>query len=224
MVTLLGAGPVRDGDLDAALAIAPVLVAADGGADHALAKGHLPEAVIGDFDSVSAATQAAIPPERLHPDPDQDSTDIEKALTAISAPLILALGFTGGRLDHELAAYNALVRKDGAPAVIIGEEDICFHLTRPIALTLAPGTRVSLFPMAETRCASTGLRWPTDHLLFQPWGRVGTSNESLADTVTLTPGGPGMLVILPKALLPEAIGALTPPASAIGDVDRQPAE
>lgn len=208
MITLLGAGHVPPGALAESLARAPRLVAADGGAAAALAAGVMPEAVIGDFDSLDPATRASIPPERMHLAEDQNLTDFEKALACIAAPLVLAVGFTGRRLDHELAVYNALIKAPMRPVLVIGEEDICLALTDPLTLLLPVGTRVSLFPMAEVSCASTGLRWATDHLTFAPWGRVGTSNEAISERVWLSPNGPGMLVILPRTQLDVAIGAL----------------
>ena len=52
-VTLIGGGEVGPQALAAALALAPVVAAADSGADAALAHGLLPRAVIGDLDSLS---------------------------------------------------------------------------------------------------------------------------------------------------------------------------
>jgi thiamine pyrophosphokinase len=59
-VTLIGGAPVPRADLDAALALAPVLAAADGGADAALANGLVPQAVWGDFDIASPNRTAPI--------------------------------------------------------------------------------------------------------------------------------------------------------------------
>ena len=42
-VTVIGGGMVTPADLSVALSVAPLLVAADGGADRALALGHAPE-------------------------------------------------------------------------------------------------------------------------------------------------------------------------------------
>ena len=57
----------------------------------------IPSAVIGDLDSLSDAARAAFA-NLLHHIPEQDTVDFEKALTNVSAPLIYALGFAGGRL------------------------------------------------------------------------------------------------------------------------------
>ena len=94
-VTLVGGGPVSAPALARALAFAPRIVAADGGADRLLRLGQRPEAVIGDMDSISPAAQAALA-GRLFPIPEQASTDFDKALRSIAAPFVLGLGFSGG--------------------------------------------------------------------------------------------------------------------------------
>lgn len=205
-VTLVGGGALSPRDLPEALALAPALAAADGGADLALAQGHRPLAVIGDMDSLSPAARAALA-DRLHPVEEQVSTDFDKALTRIEAPAVLAVGFSGGRLDHELAALHSLVLRPDRPCLLLGPETLALHLPPRLALDLAPGTTVSLFPFAALRCRSTGLRWPTDPLDFAPWARVGTSNEATGPA-TLAPSGPGMLLILPRAALPLALAAV----------------
>lgn len=211
-VTLLGGAPARPRTLDLCLSMAPVLVAADGAAAVALAAGHLPDAVIGDFDSLDDDTRARLPAERLHQIDDQLTTDFDKALRNISAPLVLAAGFMGARLDHELAVYNALVRLRDRRCIVVGEHDICFHAPPELAISLTPGARVSLFPMARVTGESTGLRWPIGGLAFAPDGMVGTSNEAVEAEITLRMHGPGMLVILPRQALEAAVRALAPPA------------
>lgn len=217
-VTLLGGGAFRPADLRDALALAPLLVAADGGADTALANGIEPAAVIGDFDSLSPGTRARIPPERLHEISEQDSTDFDKALRHIDAPLVLAVGFTGARLDHELAAFHTLVARPEHRCIVLGEEDVVFHLPPRIALDLTAGTRVSLFPLAEVTGRSEGLRWPIDGLVFHPARRIGTSNAAMGGPVTIRTDGPGLLALLPRSSLQEAARALGPADTAIGDV------
>ncbi|MBK1635211.1 thiamine diphosphokinase [Rhodovulum adriaticum] len=206
-VTLLGGGEVSDAQLARALAHAPVVAAADGGADSALARGHVPQAVIGDFDSISSAARAAIPPDRQHVVAEQESTDFEKCLRAITAPLVLGLGFLGPRIDHQLAALNTLVRFPDRRCILLGDEDLCFACPPDLALDLPVGTRLSLFPMAGLQGHSTGLHWPIEGLDFAPDGRVGTSNR-VAGPVRLRMARAGMLVILPQQQLDAAIAGL----------------
>ncbi|QEW19308.1 Thiamine pyrophosphokinase [Marinibacterium anthonyi] len=220
-VTLVGGGEISAGDLELALAHAPVLVAADSGADVALTQGHVPQAVIGDFDSLSDATRRRIPPRQLHHIAEQDSTDFDKALRSIDAPLVIAVGFLGARVDHQLAVFNVLVRRAGSPCVLLGAEEVIFAAPRQVALPTQDGDTVSLFPMREATGRSTGLAWPIDGLHMSPWGRVGTSNRATGP-VTLDfdgaveapfgePGEPGMLVILPRRRLEGVLTALTCP-------------
>ncbi|WP_238475538.1 thiamine diphosphokinase [Rhodophyticola sp. CCM32] len=208
MVTLLGGGEHDPADLADALARAPVLVAADGGADHALALGHHPDAVIGDMDSLSRDARAVLGPQRLHRIAEQSTTDFDKALRNISAPGVIAVGVTGRRIDHELAVYHTLITRPEKTCVVLGREDIVFHAPPRLRLDLPVGMRVSLFPMAAVRGQSTGLRWPIEPIDFRPLGQIGTSNETAAPQVEMRFDGPGMLVILPRAALDAVLSAL----------------
>ena len=207
-VTLLGGGAAEAAQLHAALALAPILVAADGGANMALAEGLTPDLVIGDFDSVTAEALAAIPAERQIRVAEQDSTDFEKCLTRIAAPFILGLGFLGPRADHALAVWNALIRHPRQRCLLLGEEDVIFVAPARMSLPLTAGTRVSLFPMRPVTGTSRGLRWAIDGLDFAPDGVIGTSNAALGP-VEMRFSGAGMLVILPRDCLKLAIAALT---------------
>jgi thiamine pyrophosphokinase len=209
-VTLIAGGPVAKRDLTAALKRAPCLVAADAGADRALACGHEPVAVIGDGDSISRAARARLGPERFHEIPEQMTTDFDKALRSIHAPFVIALGVAGGRLDHEMAVFNALVRHRGPPCVLIGVQDVVFHAPARLVLRLRVGDRLSLFPMAAVAGDSAGLRWPIGGIAFAPDGMIGTSNEVTAAEVRMRFEAPGMLVMLPRARLDAALAALVP--------------
>lgn len=208
-ITLAGGGPFTKRDLSFCLAWAPVVVAADGGADRLLRHGTMPEAVIGDFDSLSQAARRIIPLARQHPLAEQETTDFDKALRSIAAPIVLALGFAGARLDHGLAAFNTLVARADRRCILVGPQDIAFAAPSRLALDLTPGEVLSLFPMAEVTGNSRGLEWPIAGLRFAPAGRIGTSNRVAAPRVELEFDAPGMLVILPRRRLDAAIRALT---------------
>lgn len=209
-VTLVGAGPLDAADLAAALALAPVVVAADGGLDQ-LARLHCdPVAIIGDMDSASPALLRARR-AAVHRIAEQDSTDLEKCLRNIAAPLVIGIGFLGGRIDHSLAAMNALAGPLGRRALLLGEADVCFACPPELRLDLAAGTRVSIFPMAPVKGrVSEGLRWSVEDLAMQPDGRIGTSNEALGGPVRLGFDRPGALVILPRRMLGQVVDRLMP--------------
>jgi len=207
-ITLAGGGPFTARDLAICLARAPVVVAADSGADRLLRHGVMPEAVIGDFDSLSGAAREQVPLSRQHPLAEQESTDFDKALRSVRAPIVLALGFAGARLDHGLAAFNTLVARAERRCILIGPKDLAFAAPARLSLDVSPGDVLSLFPMARVTGRSAGLEWPIAGLDFAPDGRIGTSNRVVARKVELEFDAPGMLVILPRRRLDAAIRAL----------------
>lgn len=208
-VTVVGGGAIRPVELMTALSLAPTIVAADGGADRALSLGQVPDWVIGDLDSISSAAREIIPAERIVHVAEQDSTDFTKCLTRIAAPFVLAVGFSGLRLDHTLAVLTTLVNTVRPPAIMLNSEDIVFLAPPRLTLPLMPGTRVSLYPMGPARGVSTGLEWPIEGIDFAPGMRVGTSNRATG-LVTLRLEGQ-MLIILPRETLTTVLTALRLP-------------
>ncbi|QFT72464.1 thiamine diphosphokinase [Ruegeria sp. THAF33] len=199
-IGLFGGGFVGSEDLNLVLNRVTSVVAADGGAAVLTESGRIPDAVIGDFDSLDKATKAKIPSDRLFAIREQDSTDFDKALRNVQAPLVLGAGFLGGRLDHQLAVLNVLVRRREQACILLGVHEVVFHAPRQMRLPVLPGDVVSLFPMRPVTGRSTGLEWPIDGLRLQPDDRVGTSNRALSD-VELQMDGPGLLVMVPRAAL-----------------------
>lgn len=208
-VTVVGGGAVSPVDLQVALTVAPTLVAADSGADRALALGQPPDWVIGDLDSISEAARRIIPEKRIAHIAEQDSTDFTKCLTRIAAPFVMAVGFSGIRLDHTLAALTTMASVTRPPVIMLASDDIVFLAPARMTLPLMPGTRVSLYPMGPARGVSTGLEWPIEGIDFAPGSRVGTSNAANG-LVTLRVEGK-MLVMLPRDTLATVMTALRLP-------------
>ena len=214
-VTLLGAGDATIAQIRAAMNLAPILVAADGGANTALKHGLMPDVVIGDHDSLKDDVARCIPASRLHLISEQGTTDFDKALRSVDAPLCIGVGFTGARLDHTLAALNVLVKYPDRRCILVGQHETIALLPPRVELSLHPATRVSLFPMGNTVVSSTGLKWPTDGVSFAPNGKIGTSNEALGGPISLLTSDPVMLLALPASELDSLLDALelSPPWS-----------
>lgn len=209
-VTLVGGSAAARPVLSCALALAPVLVAADGGIAHALACGHRPVAVIGDMDSLPKGETWRNSDIKMFRLDEQDTTDFEKCLYSVRAPLILGCGFLGGRVDHALAALSALVVYRDRPVILLGEEDIVFHWRDGLELDLQAGTTVSLFPMQPvTGTESRGLEWSVEGLSLAPGVKVGTSNRATGGPVSAAFDEPGMLGILPLETLDQVAEALS---------------
>jgi len=206
-VTLVGGGPVSAVLLRLALARAPTIVGADGGADRLLALGQEPVAVVGDLDSISDAARARLG-DRVFRIAEQSTTDFDKALRSVAAPFILALGFAGARMDHGLAVLTGLVAHPDRPCLVLGERDVVFVAPPVMDLRLRRGDRLSLYPMGPVTGRSLGLEWPIDGLHFAPDGLIGTSNRVVDPAVRIEIDAPRMLAILPRGRLDAVLTAL----------------
>jgi len=206
-ITIVGGAHFSHRLLLESLKRAPVVYAADGGANLCMQYGCQPKQVIGDLDSLSPSLRSELDPSRVIHVPEQDTTDFEKLLIRVDAPFMLAVGFMGGRIDHQMAVQTVLTAYAHRKIICVGDEDVMFVSPPEIDLPLDAGTRISLYPMAPVQARSTGLYWPTDGLSFAPDGQIGTSNKATRH-VTLLPSAPCMLVVLSKTCLDIAIDAM----------------
>ena len=208
-IAIVGGGAV-DRDLLRELAEAGIaLVGADGGGDAIGAAGLVPAAIIGDLDSLADRTGWERRTRVLHL-PEQITTDFQKCLRSTQAPVTLALGMTGKRLDHTLAALSAVLQY--APErrlLLVDEVDVALAVVGPFRFGAAAGERVSVHPLVRVAFGrSTGLRYPLDGLVLEPGGLIGTSNEGLGGWVEIVPeDGAPWLLILPKARLWDLVEA-----------------
>ncbi|MBB3992991.1 thiamine pyrophosphokinase [Sulfitobacter undariae] len=204
-VTLLGGGQVSVRDIADALTIAPQCVAVDGGLVAAQAAGLSPMAVIGDMDSAPPEALARVPLAQQHRVSEQQSTDFDKALRHVDAPVTVGVGFCGGRVDHQLAAFHTLLVHADRPCVLLAQNEVIVLAPPQVTLEMSAGDVVSLFPLVPVTGRSRGLEWPIDGLPFDPAQFVGTSNKALG-RVELWIDAPGMLLIVPRRFLRPLVG------------------
>jgi thiamine pyrophosphokinase len=208
---LFGASPIGPSVLEIAQKFEswPVL-AADGGVNAAINAGLLPQMVIGDMDSVTELDQLPVSVQQIRLS-GQDDTDLEKCLRLINAPLIVGIGFLDGRLDHSLAALDAMARLEhDRPVLLAGSNDAVLRLRGDIKLFLNRGCRVSIWPLGcQHFIRSEGLDWPLDNLTMQMGHRTGTSNRTNAGKIAITAGrGDGYAVIVPLAAFDKVLDAV----------------
>lgn len=203
-VVLLGGSNIGPFDLAHCMAYAPSLYVADAGVAHLDVNVHRPRAVIGDFDSISPLVCTAFGAEDVLLE-DQNRTDFEKSLEVVDAPFYLCIGFLGGRLDHELAAYNALSKNPDKAAILVGEESFVFLAPERFSLNLPKGTDIGLFPMAQTRVQSSGLKWPLDGIKLSPSTEISSSNKMAENRLDLIVQAGKLLVVLPRELMDDVL-------------------
>ena len=154
-VVLAGGGEITAAD--AALARDLPLIAADGGADVAAAHGLMPRAVIGDLDSLSDIATWRARGVPVFGSVDQETTDFDKGLAAIAAPAIIAIGFTGRRVDHLMAVMRSLVQTPLRPVLIVGGDDVVFASHERLAFGAEAGRAGVVLPDGRrVRCALGG--------------------------------------------------------------------
>ncbi|HQZ13861.1 MAG TPA: thiamine diphosphokinase [Devosia sp.] len=188
LLVIVGGGDVDLDLLRELYASGGRLVGADGGADVIVSAGLRPEMIVGDFDSLREPL-SWLGKTRLMQIAEQETTDFEKALYSTRAPVTVALGMTGKRFDHTLAALNSLARYGQKRSIILAADgDICVVLCEAFSFVVEPGERVSIHPLAPINFwTSEGLEYPLDAVSLAPGGRTGTSNRALQGPFTIVP-------------------------------------
>ena len=191
------------------------LIACDGAWRKALDLGRVPDAVVGDGDSLGeegreALAQRGIP---FIGEGEQETNDLCKAFrhalaTGAEGDVFVILGATGRREDHALGNIFHLLdfaavapREGGAdrlPARVSMVTD--FGTFEPVlppggTWTAAAGRSVSVFaPVPGTRMTSEGLEWPLEGVALDALWR-GTLNRTTGDTFTLRTTHPILLYL-----------------------------
>jgi thiamine pyrophosphokinase len=212
LMVIVGGGTVDFDLLRELYASGGHLVGADGGADQIVEAGLKPELIIGDFDSLKNP-HSWLGKTRLMQISEQETTDFEKSLYSTRAPVTVALGMTGRRFDHTLAALDAVAKYAAKrKIVLVDEEDVALPLTKAFSFTVDPGERVSIHPLAAiTFWTSEGLKYPLDAVKLAPGVRTGTSNEALTGPFRIVPEEgvhAPYLLILPRKYLAQLIAKL----------------
>lgn len=177
------------------------LMAADGGANHLLKMGILPEIVIGDLDSIDEDTLFELTSAEVEIkqySEDKDETDIELALhyaVELRPSAILIVGALGGRLDQTLANLSILTDPT-LPKIDIrmddGVEEVFFCRASTanggqVEVQGRSGDIISLIPWhgSVEGVHTEGLQWPLyGETLFSDKSR-GISNRMVNETASI---------------------------------------
>jgi thiamine pyrophosphokinase len=187
IVIITGASPIEP----AVVSLIPpdaVLMAVDGGLDHALAAGLSPAHLVGDLDSVTteglawAARNASI--ERHPTDKDRTDTELALLLAATFDPSRITLIGGGNRLDHTFAGIGALGALVVTSVPVLeawwdGQHVSVVQGPGSAALSLRPGSTLSLLALHGpcTRVTLRNARWELEAIDIDPLIGLGVSNE-----------------------------------------------
>ncbi len=162
----------------------------------------LPDAVIGDFDSLVGRILIGKHGPRYLRDPDQETTDAEKALhhaRAAGAVEAVLLGAVGARIDHTLFNAALLERfKDSLHLCLAGSEDDAVRVGshQQVAWDLPAGTLFSLLPLSGPVFGVTlgGAAHPLDNAVLRVGGAAAVSNRVVQPPLRLATSGGSLLV------------------------------
>lgn len=191
---IFAGGPINDvTHIRSFLKDAPYIICADGGARHLIRLDIEPNKLIGDLDSIDADLleqyKTADNVEVIHA-PDQNSTDLEKALKLIpdDAQRIDIFGALGGRMDHQLANIFTLEKHHKPNRFCIHDEQNEVRLlTEDYHFTGNIGDKVGIIPLRDIKNLSfAGLKFSAEGLSGDfALGWLGTSNELIEDKASI---------------------------------------
>jgi len=202
---------------------AGLLVAADGGARFLLAAGVVPDLVVGDFDSLSAADAerlAGLGAGALRHPTRKDETDgelaVAEALRRGAGELVLAGAL--GALDHTLG-HLAILRRlaaRGVPARLAAPRLSVRALVAPVEVFLdaVPGTRVSVVPLgADAVVTLSGFDYPLARGVLPAAACLGLGNFVTVKGARIA-AHEGAVVVLVESGRESFGGAPAPPPAA----------
>jgi thiamine pyrophosphokinase len=160
-------------------------LASDGGISNCERLGVKADLILGDLDSLGAYAGET----KVVQDPDQDSTDFDKALAYLQKEgfkKIYVYFFSGNRFDHQLAGLSSLMSFKELDITIYSQNQIIELLPLKSSLKTKPGELISIFPLVRSeKIFFQGLKWNLNGQTMEPGGLISTSNEAISERVEI---------------------------------------
>lgn len=185
-----------------------LIVCADGGAEHVIKCGLLPDVVIGDLDSIEKNILEKLINSKcrvIQYPRDKDYTDTQLAINyAIEAGAIdiILLGCTGDRLDHSLANIFILFKliEFDINVRIINEKNTVYIIKDEIKLKGSIGDLISLLPIGGDvgGIYTKGLKYKLEGKNIAMGDPLGISNVFISEDIEIKIKSGYLLVIKAK--------------------------
>lgn len=178
------------------LAEAPYVVCCDGGADEYIRRGHTPDVIIGDGDSLSVENRTKHA-DILHRISDQETNDQTKAVHYLMAQgkrRIAIVGATGKREDHTLGNLSLLIdyMRAGGEVRTYTDYGIFIPCQGTRTFPCHPGQQISIINFNARKLHGKGLVYPLSD--FTNWWQ-GTLNECTGTEFTVEAEGEYLIMI-----------------------------
>jgi thiamine pyrophosphokinase len=150
-----------------------------------------------DFEMIRASQE----PIEIVATPDQEKTDLEKAIDFLierGFPAANIVWATGRRADHAITNITNLVRyKDQIRLVLFDDYSKIFPLSGTFEKWYVAGTPISLIPVGKVEGIQTsGLKYNLKNEALTLGHRTGSSNEAAVDGMVSISAGSGDLLIM----------------------------
>ena len=175
---------------------APFVVCCDGAADRYIATGGVPDAIVGDGDSISAANRKNYA-HLLHVISEQETNDQTKAVRFLmerGKRRIAIVGATGRREDHTIGNISLLIEyaRAGGDVCSFTDHGMFIPCNGTTTHKCRKGQQVSIFSITAKDLSAEGLLYPIYD--FNNWWQ-GTLNECTGDEFTINAKGEYLLFI-----------------------------
>ena len=178
------------------LAAAKFVVCCDGAADRYIATGKVPDAIVGDGDSISPGNREKYA-HILHCIAEQETNDQTKAIRFLKERgmhRIAIVGATGRREDHTIGNISLLMEymREGLEVESFTDYGYFLPCKGTSTHNSRKGQQVSIFNMTARRLRADGLLYPIYD--FTNWWQ-GTLNECTGDSFTIEAEGEYLLFV-----------------------------
>ena len=164
------------------------IICCDGGAENLIKAGFIPDAIIGDMDSLNQSIAGRFQ-DRIFRVAEQETNDLTKAVawcTERGYTDLIILGATGKREDHTIGNISLLAEYiTDVNVIMVTDTGILIALNESSGVSSFPGQQVSIFSIdPETEITSDGLRYPLERRKIENWW-VATLNEARGESFRL---------------------------------------
>lgn len=160
--------------------------------------GIVPDAVVGDLDSVSGEALAS--GLDIYKFDDPNTTDCDKLLAWVEAQghfQIDLIGVEGDRLDHVLATLGSCAKSRLKIRLVLRTGLGYVLRSGSHRLETTTGDRISLLPIVEsTGVSASNVQWPFDQAVMSLTGFVSVSNVALSNEVEVGLESGALLVVV----------------------------
>ena len=180
------------------------IIALDGAANRLIEQGHLPDVIIGDFDSIepSVLKDCKERGSQIVVDANQEQSDVSKGLIWAHehhpTSQIYLIGIEIGRYDHHLAGYSALFECQSSAILLLDGWEALRIGSTPREVQVHEGGLFSLIPFGTvTGVKLQGCRYPLDNETLSS-GTRGVSNKAVGSVITASAQSGDLLLLIER--------------------------